>query len=83
MRYERAEGRCAQFSLDGRVVTFLFEKLLVELPGGVEELTADRLEARNIQEPILADLCEIAVNPFEGETEVGLGRFTVASGQCG
>ena len=62
---------------------FLIEKLLVELPGGVEELTADGLKAGYIQEPIFAHLCEITVNPVERETKIGLSCFTIALGQRG
>ncbi len=74
--------RAPQFSLDGRVVMFIIEKLLVELPGGVEQLMADGLEPGYIQKPILAHLCEIALNPVKGEMEIGLSRLAVALGQC-
>ena len=78
-----AEGGRGGVGTDGGVVAALPEEVAVVILGRVEQLLAERLEARHVEQAALADGGEVAVHRGAGLAEVGLGLGALAVDQHG
>src|SRR5262249_16558244 len=66
-----------------RVVAPLLEEALVVLAGRLEQLLAERLEAGDVEQLVLADLGEVLIDGGPGLAKVGLGTDPLPVDQHG